>query len=149
MIRNESTSKWEPAIVKSTEQHRSAIVETPQGKTLRRNRIDIRPVPPKQVRFEVPASETQPTQHQSPEEVSQKAGTMIQCSTLCTQRKVTKFPCFWCLVFGAQFQHFLEFVLPSFFAMQLALVSMITVTLISSLSVFSLQRTRRFRTRGD
>ena len=75
--------------------------------------------------------------------------TMIQCSTLCTQRKVTKFPCFWCFVFGAQFQHFLEFFLPSFFAMQLALVSMITVTFISSLSVFSLQRTRHFRTRGD
>ena len=70
--------------------------------------------------------------------------TMIQCSTLCTQRKVTKFPCFWCLVFGAQFQHFLEFFLPSFFAMQLALVSMITVTFISSLSVFFMQRTRRF-----
>ena len=76
-------------------------------------------------------------------------GTMIQCSTLCTKRKVMKFPCFWCLVFGAQFQHFLEFFLPSFFAMQLALVSMITVTFISSLGVFSLQRTRRFRTRGD
>ena len=74
VIRNESTNKWEPAIVKSTDQHRSAIVETPQGKTLRRNRIDIRPVPPKQVRFEVPASEPQPTQHQSPEEeVLQKA----------------------------------------------------------------------------
>ena len=40
--------------------------------------------------------------------------TMIQCSTLCTQRKVTKFPCFWCLVFGAQFQHFLEFFCPVF-----------------------------------
>ena len=73
VIRNESTSKWEPAIVKSTDQHRSAIVETPQGKTLRRNRIDISPVLPKQVGFEVPASELQPTQHQSPEEVSQKA----------------------------------------------------------------------------
>ena len=73
MIRNESMNKWEPAIVKSTDQHRSAIVETPQGKTLRRSRIDIRPVPPKQVRFEVPASEPQPTQHPSPEEVSQKA----------------------------------------------------------------------------
>ena len=73
MIRNESTNKLEPAIVKSTDRHRSAIVETPQGKTFRRNRIDIRPVPPKQVRFEVPVSEPQPTQHQSPEEVSQKA----------------------------------------------------------------------------
>ena len=39
---------------------------------------------------------------------------MIQCSTLCTQRKVTKFPCFWCLVLGAQFQHFLEFFCPYF-----------------------------------
>ena len=58
MIRNESTNKWEPAIVKSTDQHRSAIVETPQGKTLRRNRIDIRPVPPKQVRFKVQAAAT-------------------------------------------------------------------------------------------
>ena len=75
--------------------------------------------------------------------------TVIQCSTLCTQRKVTKLPCFWCLVFGAQFQPSLEFFLPIFFATQLALVSPITVTLISSLSVFSLQRTRRFRTRGD
>ena len=75
VIRNESTNKWEPAIVKYIDQHRSAIVETPpQGKTLRQNRIEIRPVPPKQVHFEVPASELQPTQHQSPEEkVSQKA----------------------------------------------------------------------------
>ena len=74
MIQNESANKWEPAIVKSTDQHRSAIVETPQGKTLRRNQIDIRPVLPKQFRFEVPASEPQPMQHQSPEEkVSQKA----------------------------------------------------------------------------
>ena len=40
--------------------------------------------------------------------------TMIQCSTLCTQRKVAKFPYFWCLVFGAQFQHFLEFFCPVF-----------------------------------
>ena len=63
VIRNESTSKWEPAIVKSTDQHRSAIIETPQGKTLYRNRIDIRTVLPKQVRFEVPVSEPQPTQH--------------------------------------------------------------------------------------
>ena len=70
----ESTNTWEPAIVRSTDQHRSAIVETPQGKTSRRIRIDIRPVPPKQVRFEFPASEPQPTQHQSlEEEVSQKA----------------------------------------------------------------------------
>ena len=74
VIRNESTNKWEPAIAKSTDQHRSAIVETPQGKTLRRNRIDIHPVLPRQVLFEVPASEPQPMQHQSSsEEVSQKA----------------------------------------------------------------------------
>ena len=74
VIRNESTNKWEPVIVKSTNQHQSAIVETSQGKTLCRNRIDIRPVSPKQVRFEVSASEPQPTQHQSPEEdVSKKA----------------------------------------------------------------------------
>ena len=39
---------------------------------------------------------------------------MIQCSALCTQRKVTKFSCFWCLVFGAQFQHFLDFFCPFF-----------------------------------
>ena len=45
---------------------------------------------------------------------TQTANTMIQCSTLCTQRKVTKFPCFWCLVFGAQVQHYLEFFLPIF-----------------------------------
>ena len=36
-----------------------------------------------------------------------------------------------------------------FFAMQLALVSMITITPTLSLSVFSLQRTRLFRTRGE
>ena len=40
--------------------------------------------------------------------------TMIQCSTLSTQRNVTKFPCFWCLVFGAQFQHFWIFFCPFF-----------------------------------
>ena len=43
-----------------------------------------------------------------------RLSTVIQCSTLCTQRKVTKFPCSWCLVFGAQFQHFLEFFCPFF-----------------------------------
>ena len=32
----------------------------------------------------------------------------------CTRRKMTKIPCFWCLVIGAQFQHFLEFFLPIF-----------------------------------
>ena len=71
--------------------------------------------------------------------------TVIQCSTLCTQRKVAKFPCFWCLALGLNFNIFWNFF-AHFFAMQLALVSMITVTLISSLSVFSLQRTRCFRT---
>ena len=45
---------------------------------------------------------------------SDNVHTMIQCSTLCTQRKVTIFPCFWCLVFGAQFQHFLDFFCPFF-----------------------------------
>ena len=30
------------------------------------------------------------------------------------KRKMTKFPFFWCLVFGAQFQHFLEFFCPFF-----------------------------------
>ena len=71
-------------------------------------------------------------------------------STLGLQRKVTKWPCFWYLVFRTQFQHFLGVFRRSFFffAVQLALASMITVTLISSLSVFSSQRTRRFRTRA-
>ena len=64
------------------------------------------------------------------------------------QSKVTKLPCFWCLVFRTQFQHFLGVFWQSFFAVQIVLVSMITITIILSLSVFSLQRTRIFRTRG-
>ena len=75
--------------------------------------------------------------------------TVIHPGTLCIQRKVTKFPCFWCLVFRAQFQLFLSVVWSSLFAMQLALVSMITTTPTLSLSVFSLQRTRLFRTCGE
>ena len=75
--------------------------------------------------------------------------TMIHSGTFCIQRKVTKFPCFGGLVFRAQFQHFLSAFLRSFFAMQLALVSMITITPTLSLSVFSLQRTRHFRTCGE
>ena len=75
--------------------------------------------------------------------------TMIHSGTLYIQRKVTKFPCFGGLVFRAQFQHFLSAFLRSFFAMQLALVSMITITPTLSLSVFSLQRTRHFRTCGE
>ena len=75
--------------------------------------------------------------------------TMIRSGTLCIQRKVTKFPCFGGLVFRAQFQHFLSAFWHSFFAMQLALVSMITITPTLSLSVFSLQRTRHFRTCGE
>ena len=75
--------------------------------------------------------------------------TMIHSGTLCIQRKVTKFPCFGGLVFRAQFQHFLWAFWRSFFAMQLALVSMITITPTLSLSVFSLQRTRLFRTCGE
>ena len=75
--------------------------------------------------------------------------TMIHSGTLCIQRKVTKFPCFGGLVFRAQFQEFLSAFWRSFFAMQLALVSMITITPTLSLSVFSLQRTRLFRTRGE
>ena len=67
--------------------------------------------------------------------------TMIHSGTLCIQRKVTKFPCFGGLVFRAQFQHFLSAFWRSFFAMQLAPVSMITITPTLSLSVFSLQRT--------
>ena len=77
------------------------------------------------------------------------APTMIHSGTLCIQRKVTKFPCFGGLVFRAQFQHFLSAFWRSFFAMQLALVSMITITPTLSLSVFSLQRTRLFRTCGE
>ena len=49
----------------------------------------------------------------------------------------------------AQFQHFLSAFWSPFFAMQLALVSMITTTPTLSLSVFSLQRTRLFRTCGE
>ena len=74
---------------------------------------------------------------------------MIHSGTLCIQRKVTKFPCFGGLVFRAQFQHFLSAFWRSFFAMLLALVSMITITPTLSLSVFSLQRTRLFRTCGE
>ena len=74
---------------------------------------------------------------------------MIHSSTLGIQRKVTKLPCFWYLVFRTQFQHFLGVFWRSFFAVQLALVSMITITVISSMSVFSLQRTSLFRTRGE
>ena len=75
--------------------------------------------------------------------------TMIHSGTLCIQRKVTKFPYFGGLVFRAQFQHFLSAFWRSFFAMLLALVSMITITPTLSLSVFSLQRTRLFRTCGE
>ena len=53
------------------------------------------------------------------------------------------------LVFRAQFQHFLSAFWRSFFAMQFALLSMITITPTLSLSVFSLQRTRLFRTCGE
>ena len=75
--------------------------------------------------------------------------TMIHSGTLCIQRKVTKFPCYGGLVFRAQFQDFLSAFWRSFFAMQLALVSMITITPTLSLSVFSLQRTRLFPTCGE
>ena len=62
--------------------------------------------------------------------------TMIHSGTLCIQRKVTKFPCFGGLVFRAQFQDFFSAFWRSFFAMQLALVSLITITPTLSLSVF-------------
>ena len=75
--------------------------------------------------------------------------TMIHSGTLCIQRKVTKFPCFGGVVFRAQFQHFLSAFLRSFFAMQLSLVFLITITPTLSLSVFSLQRTWHFRTCGE
>ena len=75
--------------------------------------------------------------------------TMIHSGTLCIQRKVTKFPCFGVLVFRAQFQDFLSAFWRSSFAMQLALVSTITITPTLSLSVFSLQRTRLFPTCGE
>ena len=78
-----------------------------------------------------------------------KPTTMIHSGTLCIQRKVTKFPCFGVLVFRAQFQDFLSAFWRSSFAMQLALVSMITITPTLSLSVFSLQRTRLFPTCGE
>ena len=41
--------------------------------------------------------------------------TVIHSSTLGIQRKVTKLPCFWCLVFRTQFQHFLGGFLAIFF----------------------------------
>ena len=44
-----------------------------------------------------------------------KTDTLFHSGTLCIQRKVKKFPCFWCLVFGAQFQHFLSAFWRSFF----------------------------------
>ena len=72
--------------------------------------------------------------------------TMIHSGTLCIQRKATKFPCFGGLVFRAQFQHFLSAFWRSFFPVQLALVSMSTITPTLFLSVFSLQTTRLFRT---
>ena len=75
--------------------------------------------------------------------------TVIQYNTLGIQRKVTKLPCFWYFVFRTHFQHFLGVFGRSFFAVQLALVSMITITLTSYLTVFSLQRTRLFGTRGE
>ena len=75
--------------------------------------------------------------------------TMIHSGTLCIQRKVTKFPCFGGLVFRAQFRHFHSAFWRSFFAMQLAPVSMITITPTLSPSVVSLQRTRLFRTCGE
>ena len=75
--------------------------------------------------------------------------TMIHSGTLCIQWKVMKFPCFGGLVFRAQFQDFLSAFWRSFFDMQLALVSMITITPTLSLSVFSLQRTRLFLTCGE
>ena len=75
--------------------------------------------------------------------------TMIHSGTLCILRKVTKFPRFWCLVLRAQFQDFLSGFWRSCFALQLALVSMITISPTLSLSVFSLQRTRLFHTCGE
>ena len=50
---------------------------------------------------------------------------------------------------GLNFNTFWEFFWRCSFAVQLALVSMITITVISSLSFFSLQRTKIFRTRGE
>ena len=78
-----------------------------------------------------------------------RPSTMIHSGTLCIQGKVTKFPCFGGLVFRAQFQDFLSAFWRSFFATQLAFVSMITITPTLSLSVFSLQRTRLFPTCGE
>ena len=77
--------------------------------------------------------------------------TVIHSGTVGIQRKVTKLSCFWYLLFRTLFQHLLGVFWRSLFALQLALVSMITITLISSLSVFSLQRARlfRMRTRGE
>ena len=84
---------------------------------------------------------------------SHAPNTVILSSTLGVQRKVTKLPCFWYLLFRTQFQHFLDesflAIVFFFFAVQLALVSMIKITLFSSQRVFSLRRTRLFRTCED
>ena len=75
--------------------------------------------------------------------------TVIHSSTLGIRKKVTKLPCFWYIVFRTQFQHFLGVFWRSFLAVQLAFVSMSTITLISSLSIFPLQTTRLLHSRGE
>ena len=45
-IQNPASQRWEPATVQSVREPRSAIVETPRGKTLRRNRVHIRSTHP-------------------------------------------------------------------------------------------------------
>ena len=75
--------------------------------------------------------------------------TMIHSGTLCIQRKVTKFPFLGALSSELNFKTFSQLFGALFFAMQLALVSMITITPTLSLSVFSLQRTRLFPTCGE
>ena len=51
MVRHPVKSTWEPATVKSVSHPHSAVVETSSGSAVRRNTVDLRPRPPKQVRF--------------------------------------------------------------------------------------------------
>ena len=77
--------------------------------------------------------------------------TVIHSGTLLhKKRKVTEFQCFWCFVFRAPFQIFSW----SFLALSLCYAVSSCVCDHNhpyplSLSVFSLQRTRLFRTRGE
>ena len=51
MVRHPVKSTWEPATVKSVSHPHSAVVETSSGSAVRRNTVDLRPRPPKEVWF--------------------------------------------------------------------------------------------------